>query len=101
MAADAHRLGAILECAAAAIAQEILAPAVVRILEALRHDLRRLELPEIDVVGPVAGDEEIEEAVAVVIEPRRAVGVDPCGKSRTLADGDERTTVHVAEKLRP
>ena len=30
-----------------------------------------------DVVGPVAGDEQIEPAVAVVVEPVGAVGVDP------------------------
>src|SRR5687768_8273048 len=46
-AADSHRFGAILERPVAAIAQQILAAAVGRILETLRHDPCRLELPEV------------------------------------------------------
>ncbi len=44
---------------AAQIVKEILAATVFRVLETLGHHLRRLQMPEIDVFGVVATQEEI------------------------------------------
>ncbi len=76
-AADAHLLGHVLEGAVALVAQQVLAAAVLGKLEVLRHDARRLQVPQVHVVGPVAGDEQVELAVAVEVQPGRAIGVDP------------------------
>src|SRR5207244_495877 len=68
-AADAHLRGDILEAEPlvilieTAIAQKIPAAAVLGVLEALGHDLGRLEVPQIHIVGPVAADEEVEQPV--------------------------------------
>ena len=83
------------------IPQQILPAAVVGVFEALRHDARCRELPEIDPLVPVAGDEEIETSVAVVVEPRGAVGVDPPRKAYLASPtATKRLPLFVAEQLR-
>ena len=74
---EADLLADLLEPAAAEIAEQILPAAVVRVLEALRHHARVGELPEVDRLGVVAADEEIEPAVAIEVEPDRGVDVRP------------------------
>jgi len=43
-------------------------------------------MPEIDSLVIVASDEEIEFAIAIVIQPDGRVGVDPGGKSGLFRD---------------
>jgi hypothetical protein len=77
--------------------QQVLAPAIVRILEALGHDLRGLELPEIDTIRPVAGEEQIQASVAVVIQPGCSVGIHPLRKAD--ARGNEPASTVVVKQL--
>ena len=90
-----------LEPSAAEVAIEILAPAVVRVLEALRHDLRVGELPEVEALGEVAAHEEIEPAVLVVVEPDRRVDVGPRRQAGGLGDAREGRAGVVVEQLGP
>ncbi len=80
--------------------KEIFPAAILRVLETLRHDLRRLQPSEIDVFGPVAGKKEVELAVAVVVEPHRGVRIDPVWQSRLLADAREPFSRVVVKELR-
>jgi hypothetical protein len=70
--------------AAAQIMEQILAPAVLRVLEALRHHLGGLQMPQVDVFGIISADEEVQFAVAVVVEPDRRVGIHPGGQPGLL-----------------
>ena len=79
--------------------EQIFPPAVLGVLEALGHDLRRLEPGEIDLFVPVAGKKQVEPAVAVVVEPHRCIGVDPCGQSRLLTDRREPFAAVVVKEL--
>ena len=72
-------------------------PPFVGELEALVHDPRRREVPQIDV-AEVGGDVEIEQAVAVVVEPDRAVAVHPATEAGALGDVLEAAAVDVAEQ---
>ncbi len=60
------------------------ATAVGGVLEAVGHDLAVGQMPQVEVVAPVAGDEQVEFAVAVVVEPEGAVGVHPVGQAAFL-----------------
>ena len=97
---DPERHGRLLERTVAPVVEHVLAAAVVRVLEALRHDPRRREVPEIDVLRPVPGHEQIEPAVAVVVEPDRAVRVHPFRQAGALRHARERSTLLVVKQLR-
>ena len=81
--------------------EQVLSAAVVGVLEALGHDSRGLEVPQIHVLGPVTGDEEIEPAVSVVIQPDGAVGVHPSRKPSPFADRNKATSLFVVKQFRP
>ncbi len=46
-------------------------------------------MPEVEPVGPVAGEEEVEQAVAVEVEPGRAPGVHPGGQAGRVGHSRE------------
>jgi hypothetical protein len=98
---EAELRGNFLEAAAAEVVKEILAPSVGCVLEALGHDLRVLEMPEIDVLGIVAAEEKVELAVAVVIEPDGGVGVDPGRQAGLCGNACEMPAAVVVVELRP
>jgi hypothetical protein len=54
-------------------------------------------MPEVHVFVVVAADEEIEQAVAVVVEPERGVGVHPAGKAGLFGDAREALACIVVE----
>src|SRR6185503_20606954 len=74
---DADFLTDFFERATTEIAEEILAPAVLRVLKTLRHHLRAFQVPEVDVFGVVAAEKKIQSPVAIVVKPERCVCVDP------------------------
>ena len=78
--------------------EESVLPAVRRELEAVVHDLRAREVPEIDVVAEIPGDVEIEEAVAIVVEPDCAVAVHPPAQPGLLGYILEMFAVNVSEQ---
>ena len=57
-----------------------------------------VEVPEIDVVAEVRGDVEIEQAVAIVVEPDGAVAVHPAAQARRLGDVLKVVAVDVLEQ---
>src|SRR6185503_9716167 len=63
---DADFLTDLFERASTEIAEEILAPAVLRVLKTLRHHLRAFQVPEVDVFGVVAAEKKIQSPVAIV-----------------------------------
>src|SRR5262249_38100891 len=74
--------------------------AVLRVLEALGHHLRVFEIPQVELLVVITGDEEVEPPVAVVIEPDSAVGVDPFRKPCLLTHAREAFAAVVMVKLR-
>jgi hypothetical protein len=46
-------------------------------------------VPEIDVFGVIAADEEIEKTIAVVVEPELCVRIDPRRKTNLIGDARE------------
>ena len=97
-AADAHPVGDVLELPVAEVVEEQVLSAVVGVLEALVHDPRRREVPEIDVVAEVRGDIEVELSVAIVVEPDRTVAVHPAVQAGALGDVLEVLAVDIAEE---
>src|SRR5262245_19834687 len=81
---DAELFGDFLKFTIAQIVEEVLAPAVLRVLETLGHHLSVLEIPQVDFLVVITRDEKIELSVAVVIEPDRAVRIDPFRKPGLL-----------------
>ena len=77
--------------AVAQIVEEIFAAAVFGVLKTVGHHASVGEMPEVDIFVVVATDEEIEQAVAVIVEPERGVGIDPGGKAGLF--GDARKTL--------
>ena len=59
------------------------------------------EMPEVDVFGVVAADEEVELAVAVVVEPDGGVGVHPLRQPGLLGHAREALAAVVVEQFRP
>jgi hypothetical protein len=76
MAVDPDLGRYVFEFAVPQVMQQELAAAVAGVFEAVGHHHRVFEMPQIEVVREVAADEQIELAVAVVIDPGRAVDVD-------------------------
>src|SRR5438445_13193182 len=72
-----HLVGHILEFAVTQIVEEEIFSTVGGELEAVVHDLRRGEMPQIDIASEVRRDVEVEQTVAIVIEPDRAVAIHP------------------------
>ncbi len=68
--------------AVAQIVEEIFAAAVLGILKTVRHHARGVQMPQVDVLGIVAADKEIEQSVAVVVEPDSRVRIDPLRAGR-------------------
>jgi len=58
-------------------------------------------MPQVDVFGIVAGDEEVEQAIAVVVEPNGSIGVDPRRQTCMVADARESVAMVVVEQFRP
>ncbi len=77
MAVDADFRADFFKLAVAQIMKEIFPPAVLRVFETVGHDARGREMPQVDVFGVVATDEQIEQSVAVVVEPDSGIGIDP------------------------
>ena len=85
----------------AQVVEKVFAATVLRVLEALRHHARVLQMPQVDVFGIVAGDEEIEQTITVVVKPDRSIRVDPGRQTRRLADARESVAMVVVEQFRP
>src|SRR5208283_1812650 len=83
----------------AEIVKQILSPAVLGILKALGHDARRREMPQINVFRIVAADEEVQESVAVVIEPDGGVRIDPGRQSSLLGYAGEAVALIIVKQL--
>ncbi len=58
------------------------------------------EMPEVDVLGIVTADEQVQQPVAIVIEPDGGVGVDPGRQPGLLAHAGEAVALVVMEELR-
>ena len=98
--AQPHLLRHVLELPAAHVVQEVLAPAVLGVLEIVRHHARVLQVGQVDIVGVVAADQEVQLAVVVVIHPRRAVGVHPGGQAGLVGDARKAFAAVVVKNLR-
>src|SRR5690349_3400093 len=55
-------------------------------------------MPEVDVVAEVARDIEVEQPVAIVVDPDRAVAVHPAMQACALADVLEMMPIEVLEE---
>ena len=104
-AANVHRVlpspklvGDVLELAVAEVMEHQVLAAVGRELEAVVHDLRGREMPQIDVASEIGGDVEIEQAVAIVVDPDRAVAVHPPVQARGLGDVLKVVAIDVLEE---
>src|SRR5678816_1758577 len=93
-ATDAELVGHVLEPATADVVEEEVLPAVVRELEAVVHDPRGREVPQINVTSEIRGDVQVEQAVAVVVEPDCTIAVHPAMQSGGLGDVLESLAVH-------
>ncbi len=69
--------------------EEILAPAVLRVLKTLRHHLRVFQMPQIDVFRVVTTKKQIQPPVAIVVKPNRRVRVDPRRQTHLVAHARE------------
>src|SRR4029079_17382090 len=74
--ADSHFVRDVLELSVSEIVKEKILSTIGRELEAVVHDLRRCEMPQVDV-AEIRCDVQVEQAIAVVIDPDSAVAVDP------------------------
>jgi len=79
------------------VEQKVLA-AVRRELEAVVHDSRRREAPQIDVVAKIRGDVQVQETIAIVIDPDCAIAIDPAAQSRCFGDILEVVPIEVPEQ---
>src|SRR5215471_14202315 len=98
-ALDTQLRADVLESSVAEIVKEIAPPAVGRVLEAVGHDARGLQVPQVDVLGKVSADEEIQETVAVIVEPHRGVAVDPGGQPGLLGHAGKAVPLIVVIQL--
>src|SRR5271155_5143690 len=99
VAVDANLGADFFKLSIAEIVKQIFPPAVLRILETVGHDSRGGEMPEGDVFGIIASDEEIEQAIAIVVKPYRGIGVDPAGQPGLFGDAREPVTLIVVIEL--
>ena len=56
-------------------------------------------MPQIDILGPVAGEKQIEPSVGVVVPPDGGVGIDPRRQARALGYAHEGLATLVAKEL--
>ena len=97
-AAESELVGDVLELAMSEIVEHQILAAVRGELEAVVHDSSRREMPQIDVAAEVSGHVEIEQAVAVVVDPDRVVAVHPAVQSSGLGHVAEVVSVDVLEQ---
>src|SRR6185369_9908337 len=80
--------------------KEILAPAVLSILEAFGHHASVLEMPEINIFGVVAAEKKIEFSIAVVIKPDCCIRIYPGGQTGLFSNARECLAAIVMKQLR-
>src|SRR5581483_5489820 len=57
-------------------------------------------MPQVDIFGIIAADEEVEQTIAIIVEPNSGVGVDPRRQSGLLAYSGKPVAVIVVKQLR-
>src|SRR4029078_2475034 len=97
-APNAEFVGDLLELAVAQVVEHQVLAAVRGELEAVVHDPRGRQMPEVDVVAEVGRHVEIEPAVAIVIDPDCAVAVDPAVQTGGFGHVLEMVAVDVFEE---
>src|SRR5579871_598179 len=100
MAVDSSLLGIIFKLSVTEITQQILSPAILRVFEALRHDLCIFEMPEVDLLGVVTSNKEIQLAISVVVEPQSSIRVHPCRQTCRVGHATEAAAVIVMKEFR-
>src|SRR6266568_5008416 len=68
-------------------------------LEAVHHDARGLQVPEVDVGAEVPCHVQIEQTVPIVVDPHGRVAVHPLPQSRLRGDVFEVEVAQVLEEL--
>src|SRR5579864_8248865 len=63
--------------------------------------IRGGQVPEVNVRGVVAAYKQIEQSVAIVVEPHRRVRIDPGGQAGLLADSSKAAAMIIVIKLGP
>ena len=76
-AIDAEFFADLFKTTLAQIAEQIFSTSVLGVFETLRHDFCRGHMPQVHIFRVITADEQVEQAIAVEVEPHCRVGVDP------------------------
>src|SRR6266566_2171294 len=98
-ASHAHPIGHVLEPPIPEVMKQPVLASVRRELEAVLHDARGLQVPEIDVGAEVPCHVQIEQTVPIVVDPHGRVAVHPLPQSRLRGDVFEVEVAQVLEEL--
>src|SRR5579872_5060775 len=79
--------------------EQIFASAILGILEAIGHDFRGLEMPEIHVFGVISANKQIEFAVIVIIKPDGSIHIQPCWQPGLLSNSREVLAAVIVKQL--
>src|SRR6266513_1620071 len=94
-----HPVRHILEASAAEVVEQPVLAAVGRELEAVLHDARRFQVPEVDVGAEIARHVQVEQPVPIVVDPHGPVGVHPLAQPGARGDVLEMEVAQVLEEL--
>src|SRR5882724_1202090 len=100
-AVDSNLCAYLFKLAVAQIVKQIFSATILGVLETVGHDARRGQVPQINVFGVVATDEEIQQSVAVIIKPDRGIAVNPRRKAGLFADAREAVALIVVKQFGP
>ena len=92
-------LGHVLEGAVTISPVQVVSPSVLSEFKAVVHDVGGLQVPQIKLLVEVPGDQEVQNPIAVVVEPVRPIGVDPALEPRASCHIQECAVAEVAKQL--
>src|ERR1051325_8392071 len=98
-ASHAHPIGHVLEPPIPEVMKQPVLASVGSELEAVLHDARGLQVPEVDVGPEVPCHVQIEQSIPIVVDPHGRVAVHPLPQSRLRGDVFEVEVAQVLEEL--
>src|SRR5262249_6442779 len=80
--------------------KEIFPATILRVLKTLRHHLRSLQMPQINILSVVATQKQIEPTITIVVKPDCSVGVYPGWQSHFFSNAGKAMSRVIVKQLR-
>src|ERR1700733_12735847 len=101
VALDPYLFADLFKPAITQVVKQEFSAAVFGVLKTLRHHARGIQMPQIQLFGVVPANEQVEQSVAVIVEPNGTVCINPRRQPGSFAHTTKAAALVVVEKLGP